>query len=103
MSQRGNGIMAEQGNQEGDAPKSKSEENNRKAREIAREVMKVQNLKMKVKCERCGLDAEVEWVPEGWDDEPEEYQRVRTCTGGCAKTYTLTTAQEVRGLRANRR
>ena len=48
-----------------------------------------------IKCERCGHDAVLKVVPDGFDDAPEKFTITRTCSGPCEKTYTKMTAQEM--------
>ena len=51
--------------------------------------------KKKIKCERCGEDAVLEVVPDGFEDAPESFMLVRTCSGACDKTHQSMTAQEM--------
>ncbi len=51
--------------------------------------------KKKVKCEKCGSDAELEVVPDSFDDAPATFTITRTCSGQCPKTYQRMTAQEM--------
>ena len=49
-------------------------------------------------CERCGLPAELAIVQDGFDETPESFTLVRTCSGSCEKTYESMTAQEMHRL-----
>lgn len=51
--------------------------------------------KLKTKCEHCGLEAEIEVVPDGWADAPASFVITRTCHGPCEKAYMPVTAQEM--------
>ena len=51
--------------------------------------------KKKIKCEKCGSDAELEVVPDGFDDAPAAFGITRTCSGPCQKAYGHMTAQEM--------
>ena len=54
--------------------------------------------KKATRCERCSRPAELEIVPVGFDEAPESFTLVRTCSGPCEKTYELMTAQEMHRL-----
>ena len=51
--------------------------------------------KFQVKCEKCGNTAEIHVVADGFDDAPARFTVTRTCGGGCSKTYTPLTAQQM--------
>jgi hypothetical protein len=51
--------------------------------------------KLTTKCERCGAKAEVEVVPDDWQDAPASFTITRTCFGACPKTYASVTPQQM--------
>ena len=51
--------------------------------------------KKTVKCEKCGSEAVMEVVPDGFHDAPERFTITQTCSGSCEKTYARMTAQEM--------
>ncbi|MEQ1864537.1 MAG: hypothetical protein ABL996_07770 [Micropepsaceae bacterium] len=51
--------------------------------------------KKNIKCERCGSNALLEVVPDGFDDAPASFTITRTCSGHCPKAYGPVTAQEM--------
>ena len=54
--------------------------------------------KLTIKCERCGSDAVLEVVPDGWDDTPASFTITRTCRGSCPKGYSQVTPEKMHEL-----
>jgi hypothetical protein len=56
------------------------------------------NNRKSVRCEVCGSRAELQVVPDDWNDAPASFTITRECTGGCGKTYTPCTPQRMQEL-----
>ena len=53
------------------------------------------NNKKTVKCEKCGNKAELEVVPDDFDDAPARFTITRTCSSACQKLYISVSPQEM--------
>ena len=47
------------------------------------------------KCEVCGGNAELQVVPDRFDDAPKKFTVVRKCSGGCKKIAWPMTAEKM--------
>ena len=55
--------------------------------------------KKQIVCEGCGAAAELEVIPDGFDDVlPGSYTLTRTCSGSCPKAYSPLTAEQASAL-----
>lgn len=63
--------------------------------------MKLNRNQKQIVCDKCGLPAVSEVVPNGFDDAPEIFTIGITCSGSCQKQYfplTATKMHELTGL-----
>ena len=55
-------------------------------------------MKKPVRCDECGARAELEIVPDSFDEKPESFTLTRTCEGACKTTYLKLTLEEAEQL-----